>query len=147
MEIVELRSDVGRFREASWAVSHSELYQGEPEEGEQGEHCSNQAWKEQERKREFWWLQKKDSVRLNWSAWSSGKQADRVCSPLPLVQAGCQKWHRGYELHWKNGMPLWPTYSEEGRSIPGVEPIRRISVLTFVVIELKFILNYRDFHF
>ena len=90
----------------------------------------NQAWREQEQKQEFWWLQKKHTVRLNWSARSPGMQVDRVCSPVPSKQAGCQKWHQGYELHWKNGMPLWPTHSEEGRSIPGAEPIRRSSVLS-----------------
>ena len=46
------------------------------------------------------------------------------------MHAGCQTWHQGYKLHWKNGMPLWPTHSEEGRSIPGAEPIGRISVLS-----------------
>ena len=47
------------------------------------------------------------------------------------MQAGCQTLHQGYQLHWKigHGMSLWPTQSEEGRSIPGAEPIRRISVL------------------
>ena len=50
-----------------------EFYQGGPrnkedKESQQGEHYSNQAWREQERKREFWWLQNKDSVGLNRSA-------------------------------------------------------------------------------
>ena len=42
----------------------------------------------------------------------------------------------------ENGMWLWPTHSEEGRSIPGTEPIRRISALT----SFNFILNYPDLH-
>ena len=50
---------------------------------------------------EFRWLQKKDTVGLNRSVWSPCNQVDRVCSPVPSVQAGCQKWHQGYELHWK----------------------------------------------
>ena len=49
------------------------------------------------------WPQKKNTVGLNRSAWFPGKQVDRVCSPVPRMQAGCQKLHQGYELYWKMG--------------------------------------------
>ena len=41
--------------------------------------------KPRKRTQEFRWLQKKDTIRLNWTAWSPGKQADRVCSPVLSV--------------------------------------------------------------
>ena len=55
---------MGGFRnfenEVGCAADHSfEFYQGEPEESQQGEHYSNRAWREQKRKREFWWLKNK----------------------------------------------------------------------------------------
>ena len=106
------------------------ILSGEPVDSQQGEHYSNQTWREHERKREFWWLQKKDSVGLNRSSWSPGMQVDRVCSLVPLTQAGCQKGTPRLWAALENGMSLWPTHSEEGRSIPGAEPIRRISVLS-----------------
>ena len=90
-----------------------EFDQGEREESQQGEHYNNQCYRVQNRKREFWWLQKKESVRLNWSAWSPGKPVDRVCSLVLSVQdvrlndtkvTSCAgKW-----------TSFWPTRSEEG---------------------------------
>ena len=56
------------------------------------------------------------------------------------MQAGCQKITVTLRAALENGMSAWPTHSEEGRSIPGAEPIRRIFVL--LSFELKFILNY-----
>ena len=85
----------------SWSLY--EFSQGEPEESQQRKHYKNQAWRQQAKKGEFWWIQKKYTVGLNRSAWSTGKQVDRVCSPVPSMQGVCQKWHQGYELHWKMG--------------------------------------------
>ena len=72
------------------------------EESQQGEHYSNQAWIKQERKREFWWLQNKIVLdRTHLPDLQVCKLT--VCSPVPLMQASCQKLHQGYELHWKMG--------------------------------------------
>ena len=103
-------SDVGRFRsfkdEASWKVDHTLNFIKENLRASKDSITiiRPSAYREQERKREFLWLQEKDSVGWNRSAWSPSKQADRVCSPVPSMQAGWQKkGHQGYELHWKMG--------------------------------------------
>ena len=62
---------------------------------------------------------------MNGSAWSPSMQVDRVCSPVPLMQITLR-----LPAALGNEMSLWPTHIEEGRSIPGAEPIRRISVLS-----------------
>ena len=85
----------------SWSLS--KFHQGEPKNSQDGDHYNNEAQREQERKEEFWWLQKKDTVGLNqsiWlqkkdtvglnqSIWSPGKPVDKISSPVPSVWAGC----------------------------------------------------------
>ena len=75
------------------------------------------------RKLKFGWLQDKDAVGLNPSAWSPGKQVEMVSW---LSKITPRLW-----AALENGLSLWPTHSEEGISIPGAEPIRWIS---FVII-------------
>ena len=70
------------------------------------------------------------TIGLNRSTWSAGKHVDRICSPVPSIQAGRSKMTPRLRAALENGMLLWPTRSEEGRSILGTEPIRRISVLS-----------------
>ena len=97
---------------SSWSLF--EFYQEDPEECQQGQHYNNQSLRGRERKRQFGWLQKKETVGLNRSAWSPGKQVDRVCLSVPSMQAGCQKWHQGYELHWKMGCYCDPHIVKKG---------------------------------
>ena len=63
-----VRADLGalQMRRAEQLITLSN-YQGEPEESQRGEHCKNQARRE-ERKRELLWLQNKDAVGLNRTA-------------------------------------------------------------------------------
>ena len=95
VEITEKRGDVGRLRnsenEASWAVDHALNFIKENMRRAKDSITAIMP-REKRGNQDFWRLQKKDTVVLNWSAWSPGMQADRVCSPVPSMQAGCQKW-------------------------------------------------------
>ena len=72
---------------------------------------------------------KKDTVRLNRSAWSPGMQVDKFVHLFLQCKLAVKMTPR-LRAALEIGMSLWPADCEEGGSIPRAEPIRRISVLS-----------------
>ena len=58
-------------------------------------------------------------------------QVDKVCSICSFNASWLSKMTPRLRAPLENGMPLWPTHSEEGRSIPGAEPVRRNVLSSF----------------